>query len=55
MLKPFVLLLAISLGATGGWQAGAAGGLMGSYLAAVAGASLGLFVGRRIQRNMDGD
>ena len=53
MLKPMVLLLAISSGAALGWQAGAFGGLMGSYLAAVFGASVGLFIGRRIQRNFD--
>ena len=55
MLKPIVLMLAISSGAGLGWQLGAPGGLMGSYLAAVCGASLGLFIGRKIQRSLSGD
>ncbi len=55
MLKPLVLLIAISCGSALGWHCGAPGGLLGSYLAGVLGASLGLYIGRRIQRNMDGD
>lgn len=55
MLRPIVLLVAISLGGWAGWALGSPGGLMTAYLAGVAGASLGLFVGRRLQRNMDGD
>ena len=55
MLKPFVLLLAISAGGMLGWQAGSPGGLVVSYLASVLGSSLGLWIGRKIQRNLDGD
>ncbi len=53
MLKPIVLLITIGCGAAVGWQAGAFGGLMGSYLTGVVGASAGLYIGRRIQANMD--
>lgn len=55
MLKPLVLFVAIGVGATLGWQCGSPGGLMGSYLAAVVGASAGLFIGRKIQRNLADD
>jgi len=55
MLKFFILYLCISIGSAIGWQCGSPGGLMGSYLVAVFGATLGLFIGRRLQRNLDGD
>ncbi|SHJ88206.1 hypothetical protein SAMN02745165_03435 [Malonomonas rubra DSM 5091] len=53
MIRPLVLLLSIGLGAWLGWICGAAGGLMVAYLSAVFGASVGLFVGRKIQRNLN--
>jgi len=53
--RPIVLIVCIALGSWGGWSLGTPGGVMGSYLAAVVGASAGLFVGRRLQRYMDGD
>jgi len=55
MLKPLVLLTTISCGSWLGWYCGSPGGLMGSYLAAVSGASIGLYIGRQVQRNMAGD
>ncbi len=55
MLKPVILMLSISAGAAVGWKCGSAGGLMGSYLASVLGATIGLLSGRKIQRFMAGD
>ncbi len=52
--RPIVLIVCIA-GELGRMVLGAPGGVMGSYLAAVVGASAGLFVGRRLQRYMDGD
>ena len=54
-LAAMVLIICIALGAFIGWQCGSFGGLMGSYLAAVVGASIGLFIGRRLQQQLDGD
>jgi len=55
MLKLLLLLTSICVGALIGWQLGRPGGLMGSYLTAVFGASIGLFIGRKIQRNLGDD
>lgn len=55
MLAPLVLLVAVGTGGLLGWHAGTPMGLMGAYLSGVLGASIGLYVGRRIQRNLDGD
>ena len=55
MLKPLILLVTISTGALIGWYCGTAGGIIGAYFTAVFGASIGLFIGRRIQRNMGDD
>lgn len=55
MTSSLVLLLSIGGGIALGWKLGAGGGLMGSYMAAVVGATLGLFVGRRWQKWLDGD
>jgi len=55
MLKPLVLYICISVGSAIGWYCGSPGGLMGSYLVSVLGASIGLFIGRRLQRTIDGD
>jgi len=55
VLKPLVLFIAINVGASIGWYLGKPGGLMGSYFAAVFGASLGLFFGRKIQRSLSDD
>lgn len=54
-LRAIVLLVPISLGSWGGWYLGSAGGLFVAYLSGVAGASIGLFIGRKMQRNMNGD
>ncbi len=53
-LRPIVLIITVSLGVTFGWICGSAGGVMGSYLAGVLGASVGLYAGRKIQKNLDG-
>ena len=55
MLKPLLLMTSICVGAAIGWQCGQFGGLMGSYLLAVVGASIGLYIGRKIQRNLGDD
>lgn len=55
MLKPMVLIIAISIGGMLGWHAGAFMGLMAAYLSGVLGSSIGLYLGRRIQRCMGGD
>lgn len=52
MLKTLVLLAAINAGAWLGWLCGSPGGLMTAYLSGVVGASTGLFIGRRIQRQL---
>lgn len=49
------VMLAVALGGWCGWQLGSIGGLMGSYFSAVVGSSVGLYLGRRIQRALDGD
>lgn len=54
-LRPIVLLISVSLGGWGGWMLGSAGGLFVAYLAGVVGAATGLVVGRKLQRNLDGD
>lgn len=54
-LKPLILTLAVSLGAAAGWRLGSSAGLMTAYLCAVTGASLGIYLGRKIQRALDGD
>ena len=48
-------MVAVSTGGAIGWRCGSFGGIMGSYLASILGASVGLFLGRKIQRNLDGD
>ena len=55
MLGKFVLLTTISIGSSMGWWFGSGGGIMGSYLAGVLGASIGLFIGRRMQKSLDRD
>lgn len=55
MLRPLILFVTVSSGGALGWWLGTPGGLMGSYLAGVVGSSIGLFIGRRIQRNLEGD
>ncbi|MCK4503311.1 MAG: hypothetical protein KAU22_09760 [Desulfuromonadales bacterium] len=54
-LRAIVLLGGISLGGSGGWHYSPFDGIMGSYLTAVMGASIGLYLGRKIQRHLDGD
>lgn len=53
--KPLVLMIAVMLGAWFGWLAGRPWGIMTAYFSAVAGASFGLYIGRRIQHQMDAD
>jgi len=48
-------MIAVSVGGTIGWYCGSLGGIMGSYLTSILGASIGLFLGRKIQHNLDGD
>ena len=55
MIGKIVLLLSINGGLALGWKLGSAGGLMGSYLAAVVGAAIGLVMGRRWQRWLGGE
>ncbi|HEY5674916.1 MAG TPA: hypothetical protein VIR78_14505 [Malonomonas sp.] len=55
MVAPLVLIVATGTGGLLGWYAGSPMGLMGAYLLGVLGASVGLFIGRRLQRNLDGD
>ena len=54
-VKMIVLLVCVSLGGWLGWVVGTPGGIMGSYLAGVVGSSAGLYIGRRLQGNLDGD
>lgn len=53
MIKPLVVMISVILGGWLGWGAGSPWGIMTGYFAAVAGASLGLFIGRRMQHNLD--
>lgn len=55
MLAPLVLLIATGTGGLLGWHAGTPMGLMGAYLCGVLGSSIGLYIGRRIQRNLNSD
>lgn len=55
MIGKLVLLAAISTGGSIGWTLGTPGGIMGSYLIGVFGASVGLYIGRRLQKNLDGN
>ena len=55
MIGKLVLLLSINGGIALGWKVGSYGGLMASYLAAVAGATAGLVVGRRWQNWLEGE
>jgi len=55
MIRRAVLFICISLGSSLGWYLGSPGGLMGSYLVGVIGASVGLFIGRKLQCYLDGD
>ncbi len=52
VIKPLVVLIAVMLGAWCGWMIARPLGIMTAYLCAVAGASAGLYIGRRIQRQM---
>ncbi|MFO7767121.1 MAG: hypothetical protein R6V33_11870 [Pelovirga sp.] len=51
--KPLIVMITVVLGGWLGWGAGSPWGIMTGYFTAVAGASTGLFIGRRIQRNLD--
>ena len=55
ILRPLILIVTVSLGGALGWLFGSPGGLMGSYLTGVLGSSIGMFVGRKIQRRLEGD
>ncbi len=55
IIKPLVLMIAVMLGAWLGWLLGRSWGIMTAYFIAVAGASAGLYIGRRIQHQMDDD
>lgn len=55
VIKPLVLMIAVALGAWFGWIVGRPWGIMTAYLVAVAGASVGLYFGRRIQHQLDDD
>ena len=52
MVGSFIVFIAISACSALGWQLGSPWGLMAAYLCTVFGASLGLYIGRRIQRNL---
>ncbi|MDX2480896.1 MAG: hypothetical protein QNK24_11240 [Desulfuromusa sp.] len=54
-LRSIILMVTISIGGAIGWHCVSVGGIMGSYLASIVGASIGLYLGRKIQRNLDGD
>ncbi|MFU8766019.1 MAG: hypothetical protein ACNA7T_15935 [Haliea sp.] len=55
IIKLLVVIIAVLVGGWLGWLAGSPWGLMTAYFAAVTGASIGLYIGRRIQRNLDDD
>lgn len=55
MLKPLLLFFTIGAGAWLGWYSARANGLMAAYLSAVLGASIGLYIGRKLQRCLDRD
>ncbi len=54
-LRTIVLLMSISMGASLGWRFCSFGGILGSYLSSVLGAAIGLVLGRKIQRFLDGE
>ena len=49
-LRSIVLIAAISTGGAIGWYCDSFGGIMGSYLTGILGTSIGLFLGRKVQR-----
>ena len=55
VVRPLVLMIATSLGGWLGWVLGRPWGIMTAYFVAVAGVSVGLYVGRRIQHQLDDD
>lgn len=55
MTGKLILVLATGLGAHIGWRLGNQAGIMTAYLASVAGGTLGLVVGRRWQKWLEGD
>lgn len=55
IIKPLVLMIAVMLGAWFGWLLGRPWGIMAAYFIAVAGASVGLYIGRRIHYQLDDD
>jgi hypothetical protein len=54
-LRSIVLLISVSLGSWAGWLIGSFGGLFSAYFISVVGATIGLVIGRKLQRNLDGD
>ncbi len=54
-LRSIILMVVISIGGAIGWICGSPGGIMGAYLTGVLGASIGVYIGGKIQRNLDGD
>jgi len=55
MIGTLVVFAAISVGGMIGWFLGSPGGTMGSYFAGVCGASLGLYLGRKLQKRLPED
>ena len=55
VIKPLLVMITVSLGGWFGWTMGRPLGIMTAYFIAVAGASVGLYIGRRIQYHMDDD
>jgi len=55
MISRIVFLLSITMGSALGWLLGARGSIMVSYLGAIVGTTLGIIIGRRWQRWLDGD
>ena len=51
MIKMFVVVLGVNLGAAPGWWLGSKIGLMTGYFAALFGASIGLYLSRQYCRN----
>lgn len=53
MTEWLAVLVAVPLGGWCGWLLGTPWGIMDSYFSALLGASIGLYLGRRIQRTLE--
>ncbi len=54
-MKRMVMLIAVSCGGSIGWYCGSGWGIMSAYFASVLGSAIGLYLGRKLQRNLGWD